>query len=345
MPKSAKFERDLIFYDRSFPLDVLFLENHPDYPQHTHDFSVIVIVAQGNGINIVGKEEFPLKVGDVFVLHERNPHGYRNTKNLSVINVIYDRALLNKVRFDIAGLPGYQALFVVEPALHKQGKFGRHLHLGMEDLGTVRTLAEAMEKELHGDQPRRPAVRFSERHLTATDPMVATHGKQGHRFMVMAHFMALVGLISRCYNAQPTSESEKIIKIGRAIGHMERHFEEDLDFDELAKMAGMSTRNFYRFFNKATKESPHAYLQRLRVMKGARILESTDKNVTEAAFACGFNDSGYFARQFRQVLGVSPREFQAGLKLAPPRGREFAGFDGQGLAAGGRKKKSGTNPN
>jgi AraC-like DNA-binding protein len=27
---------------------------------------------------------------------------------------------------------------------------------------------------------------------------------------------------------------------------------------------------------------------------------------------CGFNDSNYFARQFRRILGVSPRQFQNG---------------------------------
>jgi AraC-like DNA-binding protein len=27
---------------------------------------------------------------------------------------------------------------------------------------------------------------------------------------------------------------------------------------------------------------------------------------------CGFNDSNYFARQFRRILGVSPRHFQNG---------------------------------
>jgi AraC-like DNA-binding protein len=53
----------------------------------------------------------------------------------------------------------------------------------------------------------------------------------------------------------------------------------------------------------------------LRVAKGASILQTTDKNVTEVAFESGFNDSSYFARQFRRILGVSPRQFQAGKRM------------------------------
>ena len=317
MPKPVKFERELVFRDQSFPLDVLFLENHPDYPLHTHDFSVIAIVSQGSGTNIVGKEEHAIKAGDVFVLHGTRPHGYRDTKGLGVINIIYDRALLNKVRFDVTGLPGYQALFVIEPAMRREGNFERHLVLGVDQLAKARMLAEALEGELYGSAPRRRAVRFSERHLTKSGNVAGSHGAPGHQFMAMSYFMALVGLISRGYNAEPTAESEKIIKIGRAISHMERHFDEELDLTELAKMAGMSSRNFYRFFSKVTNESPLAYLQRLRIMKGAKILQTTDRSITEAAFDCGFNDSSYFARQFRRILGVSPREFQNGLKLVP----------------------------
>jgi AraC-like DNA-binding protein len=80
-------------------------------------------------------------------------------------------------------------------------------------------------------------------------------------------------------------------------------------------MVGMSDRNFYRFFSRVKNESPLAYLQRLRIHKGAKILQAKDVSVTEAAFACGFNDSSYFARQFRRVLGVSPRQFMDGRRV------------------------------
>ena len=311
-PKPVKFERELVFRERSFPLDVLILENHPDYPLHVHDFSVIVIVSHGRGINVVGKEEFPVKAGDVFVHHGGRPHGYRDTHNLGVINVIYEQSLLHRVRFDVAGLPGYQALFVIEPAMRLRGHFARHLTLGIRELAKARELAEAIEKELYGDAPRRGAVLFEDRHRTKSSAAASHDAVPGRRFMATSHFMALVGLLSRAYNTAPTIESERIMKIGRAIAHLERHFDEDVKPPELAKMVGMSVRNFYRFFCEVTHETPHAYLQRVRLARGATMLQTTDKSVIEVALDCGFSDGSYFARQFRSVYGISPRQFQAG---------------------------------
>lgn len=316
-PKILQFERELVFSESTFPLAVFVLENHPDYPLHVHDFSEIVIISHGRGINIVGEEEFPVNAGDVFVHHGGRPHGYRGTENLGVINVIYDQSLLQKVRFDVGGLPGYQSLFVVEPAMHREGHFARHLSLDLQQLARARELTEALEKELYGDAPRLRPVRFEDRHNTRKS-QVSRADSTGHRFMAMACFMTLVGLLSRSYNASPTQESERIMKVGRAIAYMENHFEEDLKMPDLARMVGMSDRNFYRFFNQVKKESPLSYLQSLRIRKAASLLQMRDKNVTEAAFECGFNDSSYFARQFRRVIGVSPRAFQAGKRRPPP---------------------------
>jgi AraC-like DNA-binding protein/mannose-6-phosphate isomerase-like protein (cupin superfamily) len=321
MAETVKFERELVFLEKDFPLDVLILEDHPDYPPHVHDFSVIVIISHGRGINVVGEEEFPVKAGDVFVHHGGRPHGYCETEKLGVINVIYEQALLQEVSFDVAGLAGYQSLFVVEPAMLNEGRFERHLTLGMTELGKAKALAEAIEKELYGDAPRRRAVRFEDRHGTKSGNVEVRREAAGHRFMAVANFMALIGLISRAYNTESTVESERIMKIGGAIAHMERHFDEEVTLPALAKMVGMSDRSFYRSFSMATGESPLAYLQKLRLTKAARILQTTDKNVTEVAFECGFNDSSYFARQFRRVFGVSPRQFQAG-KRPQDRGRK-----------------------
>jgi AraC family L-rhamnose operon transcriptional activator RhaR/AraC family L-rhamnose operon regulatory protein RhaS len=313
-PKAVKFEKELVFTDRNFPLAVFILDDHPDYPQHVHDFSEIVIISHGRGVNVVGNEEFPLKAGDVFVHHGGRAHGYRDTVNLGLINVIYEPSLLQKVRFDVAGLPGYQSLFVVEPAMRREGQFERHLTLGIRELARARELAEAMEKELYGDAPRVRPMRFEERHRGVPAKGLRKDAT-GHRFMAVAHFMALVGLLARAYNTEPTVDSERIMKIGRAIAYMESNFEQDLKLPELAKMVGMSDRNFYRFFSRVKNESPLAYLQRLRIHKGAKILQAKDVSVTEAAFACGFNDSSYFARQFRRVLGVSPRQFMDGRRV------------------------------
>lgn len=285
MNEYQRLSREFVFGNRDFPLDVSTWENHPDYPLHTHDFSEIVIIAAGTGVNILDDDRFPLSAGKVFVLHGSRPHGYTETNQLTVINITYDPSLLTQLSFGMTSLPGYQALFVVEPALHRRGKFQRHMHLDMKQLINVRALTDIMEKEIHGSE-------------------------NGYQLIAMGHFMILITLLSRWYSHHAPPDASKVINIGRAISHMETHFSEPLHLDDLAQIARMSRRNFYRVFKEVTKEAPLAYLLRVRIMKAVNLLEMTDKSITEIGFECGFGDSNYFSRQFRQIMGFAPGEFR-----------------------------------
>lgn len=55
MHNHLEFERQLVFGDGDFPLNVATWQNHPDYPLHVHDFSEIVIVLGGRAINVINE--------------------------------------------------------------------------------------------------------------------------------------------------------------------------------------------------------------------------------------------------------------------------------------------------
>jgi transcriptional regulator GlxA family with amidase domain len=52
------------------------------------------------------------------------------------------------------------------------------------------------------------------------------------------------------------------------------------------------------------------YLKKVRLQKAAAMLLTTQANVTEVAFACGFNDSNYFSTLYHKEFGVSPSRFK-----------------------------------
>ena len=55
-----------------------------------------------------------------------------------------------------------------------------------------------------------------------------------------------------------------------------------------------------------------SYLIRLRINRAADLLRHSNNNVTEVALEVGFNDSNYFTRQFKRVVGMSPSRFRTG---------------------------------
>jgi len=325
MSKPAKFERELIFRSAEFPMDVSTWENHPDYPVVTNDFFEINIVVAGTALKQVAGQVYPLKAGDVFALCGGTPHGYRNTRGLTIINVTYDPIVLENLKFDVAELPGYRDLFFIgngdRPASAASGSKGgsgasassssyRVMHLDIEQLQQIRKLAQLIERELHPGNARRRAVAYRDRNQTAISRYEAPPRDRACQFMAMAHFMHLVGLLSRWRFHKPRLVSEKLINIERAIDHLQHHFAEDLDLAALAQQVGLSYRNFHRLFQRATGQAPASYLRHLRLTRAAKLLQTTDKSITDIALACGFTDSSYFARSFRQKIGVAPREFR-----------------------------------
>lgn len=55
--------------------------------------------------------------------------------------------------------------------------------------------------------------------------------------------------------------------------------------------------------------TPGSYINQMRLMLAQQLLiAEPHRSVTEIAYACGFEDSGYFCKRFRQKFGHSPRE-------------------------------------
>ncbi len=52
------------------------------------------------------------------------------------------------------------------------------------------------------------------------------------------------------------------------------------------------------------------YVLATRLAKATDMLTDGDMNITEIAFRCGFHDSNYFTRQFRQAFGMPPRDYR-----------------------------------
>ena len=129
--------------------------------------------------------------------------------------------------------------------------------------------------------------------------------------MAKALLMQIICSLSRLYEHRQTMTRHSLSRITSAITHFENNYAGPVRQADLAAVAHTSLSNLYRDFKSATGLSPKEYLIRLRVMRGAELLRRGELNVTETALKTGFNDSNYFSRQFRKVMGMSPRQFIA----------------------------------
>ena len=55
-----------------------------------------------------------------------------------------------------------------------------------------------------------------------------------------------------------------------------------------------------------TKLTPAGYIRMMRLERAAQLLVQQAGNVSEVAYAVGFQDAYYFSRLFKQTFGLSP---------------------------------------
>lgn len=273
------------FPSDGFPITVERREPQVAFPPHKHEFSEIVLVTGGEGSHVVGRESWPLSAGDVFVIGGPRAHAYRQLRKLRLINILFQPEKLRLDLGDLTRLPGYHALFSLEPAWRQRHHFNSRLHLAPRDLTAVLTLVDQMDAELK-------------------------HRAPGFGFVTTALFMQIVGFLSRCYSRARDANSRHLLKIAQAITHLESSTGTAVNLEELADIAGMSKRSLARAFHEATGVSPIAYLIQLRINRAAAMLRSSADSITDIAFRVGFTDSNYFTRQFSKQTGISPRRYR-----------------------------------
>jgi len=252
---------------------------------HGHAFDELVVILKGTARHIIDGQEFPVQSGDAFVVSPHHTHQYQDMNGLALANILFDSNALRMDEWDIRSLPGFHALFSLEPAFRSQHNFQSRLQLTRPQLRQVQTMIRDLTQETESRNP-------------------------GYRVIAQARFMELAVHLSRIYSEEPTTESLDLLRIGDAIAHLETHFSEKISLDELARKSHLSKRHFHRVFRDCIGRSPIDHLMHIRIQKAAEQLLHSDRSITEIAYDCGFSDSNYFTRCFRKAMNQTPRQYR-----------------------------------
>lgn len=88
------------------------------------------------------------------------------------------------------------------------------------------------------------------------------------------------------------------------------HLEQPLTVRDLARQAGMSSRNLARHFNAVTGTSPLRWLLTQRVRRAQELLETSDLSIEQIASRAGMGTATTLRRHFSQQLGVPPETYR-----------------------------------
>ena len=89
------------------------------------------------------------------------------------------------------------------------------------------------------------------------------------------------------------------------------HYADNITLAQLASLVGISTARFRLRFSRTFGISPSRYITTIRINAARRLLETTDKLVSEIAEKCGFYDQSHFTKIFKRERGITPGEYRS----------------------------------
>ena len=125
---------------------------------------------------------------------------------------------------------------------------------------------------------------------------------------------ALVTRLLRNYSATSVVEEAKgrlgKRKLKLVIDYIQAHLTEEITLAQMAKIADLSPFHFSRIFKESVGVSPNRYVNHCRVEKAKRLLQQQQISINQILTACGYRNPSYFIRQFRKIMGVTPKVYQ-----------------------------------
>jgi len=104
------------------------------------------------------------------------------------------------------------------------------------------------------------------------------------------------------------------VRLLPALYYVQQNFRFKVKNELVSGLCNMSPFRFSRSFRETYGMTFQDYVVRYRILESCRLLKSPNANVTDIAYAIGFNDASYFSRTFRRYIGMTPSSYCAELK-------------------------------
>lgn len=130
-------------------------------------------------------------------------------------------------------------------------------------------------------------------------------------FHLMGHLYLFIDYLSRSSSSQiATSGRVRDFYIKEALNYIEQNFQNDISVENIASFCGLNRTYFGRIFKETVGKSPQQFLLSYRMAKAAELLKLTELTINDVGNAVGYPNQLHFSRAFKNVYGVSPREWR-----------------------------------
>lgn len=251
-----------------------------DAPWHFHPECELTFISRSSGDRFVGDSMESFSSGDLVLLGSDLPHFWRSRKN----DPENSRAIVIHFPEEIAG--------------------------STPEFSTIKnTLTRA-----------RQGLCFSAdsvlcAHIEELMKQIVTSGKLKRLLLLLEILGDLTEATARPLSSighVPSRDSKASRRINRAYEYIYTNLQNEITLDAVSRTAGMSPAAFSRYFKRITGRNLSHFIGELRISQACKWLRETDRDISEIAFEVGFGSLSNFNRLFKELKGVSPRDWRAG---------------------------------
>ena len=101
-----------------------------------------------------------------------------------------------------------------------------------------------------------------------------------------------------------------IYQLNQVLDYIDAGLAGEIKLANLAGLLNMSPFHFGRMFKQSMGISPHQYVIQQRLERAKHLLKRSDRTIIDIALECGFNSHSHLSKQFRKVMGMTPKTFR-----------------------------------
>lgn len=259
------------------------------YPYlHRHKEAQLIWILKGEGTLIAENVMHTFGPNDIFLIAPNQSHVFKNasgveddkpaaTEGIHTISVFYDP-------------DGHLANFLMLPELSQLNTFLNTYKQGFKLPNQYFSLVSNRIRKL----------------------------KESNSMDQMLHFLHLLRIFCGM-NPKPEhlSTHSKLhltdgegLRMGHIYDYILRNYQDTLTLEDVAAEAHLTPQAFCRYFKKHTGVTFVSFLNEMRVNQACKKLTSGRyDSIATIAYNCGFNSITNFNRVFKNVSGVSPKEY------------------------------------
>ena len=121
----------------------------------------------------------------------------------------------------------------------------------------------------------------------------------------------LRGALERIFTAMERQQRQAVPALVTAVlGYLRQQLEHEITREDLARHVGVSAGHLSQLLKERTGRSFVELLREVRVQAACELLVTTERPLAAIAVACGFCDQSYLTHVFRDLRGITPKQYR-----------------------------------